>query len=161
MGVVERGRLPPSFARALGWARASALRVHVVGTADAAAPVEALLRGEEAPVARRAGIRPAAEVAAANVLVVAGPAAPGDPDPLAAYHAMPHPKYVVAVGDGVWAAPDLLPEVPVDAARSGDRPSTAEVFEALLDLQDLLLAEDPAERWRAGPDRPLSTDRSS
>jgi NADH:ubiquinone oxidoreductase subunit B-like Fe-S oxidoreductase len=161
MGVVERGRLPPSFARALGWARASALRVHVVGDADAAAPVEALLRGDDAPRARRAGIRPAAEVAAANVLVVAGPGEPGDADPLATYHAMPHPKYVVAVGDGVGVAPDLLPEVPVDVALAGGRPSTGEVFEALLDLQDLILAEDPAERWQAGPVRRLSSERSS
>jgi NADH:ubiquinone oxidoreductase subunit B-like Fe-S oxidoreductase len=157
MGIVERGRLPPSLARALAWARSSALRVHAVGPDAALTPVDELLLGEGLPRARRAGIRWAAEVAAANVLLVVGPAPGGDPDPLETYHAMPHPKYVVIVG-----APDLraalLPGVPVDVTVAADYPEPDGLFEALLDLQGLILAEDPAARWQAGPGRPAPSE---
>jgi NADH:ubiquinone oxidoreductase subunit B-like Fe-S oxidoreductase len=153
MGIVERGRLPPSLARALAWARSSALRVHAVGPDEALAPVDDLLSGDGAPAARRAGIRRAAEPAAANVLLVAGPAPDGDPDPLATYHAMPHPKYVVVVGASALGAA-LLPGVPVDLTVAADDPGADALFEALLDLQDLIVAEDPVARWQAGPARP-------
>ncbi len=157
MGIVERGRLPPSLARALAWARSSALRVHAVGPDAALAPVDELLSGEGAPRARRAGIRWAAEPAAANVLLVVGPAPDGDPDPLATYHAMPHPKYVVVVGDPELGEA-LLPGVPVDVTVAAEDPGPDGLFEALLDLQDLIIAEDPAARWQAGPARPAPSE---
>jgi len=157
MGIVERGRLPPTLARALAWARASALRVHAVGPDAALAPVDELLSGEGAPRARRAGIRWAAEPAAANVLLVVGPAPDGGPDPLATYHAMPHPKYVVVVGAADLGAA-LLPGVPVDVTVAAEDPGPAGLLETLLDLQDLILTEDHAARWQAGPPRPAPSE---
>ena len=94
------------------------------------------------------------------MLLVAGPAPDGDPDPLATYHAMPHPKYVVVVGAADLGAA-LLPGVPVDVTVEGEDPGPDDMFEALLDLQDLILAEDHAARWQAGPPRPAPSEPRS
>ncbi len=88
------------------------------------------------------------------MLLVVGPAPDGDPDPLATYHAMPHPKYVVVVGAPALGADAAPGRVGRRDRRRGRPPGADALFEALLDLQDLIVAEDPVARWQAGPARP-------
>ena len=162
MGLVESGKMPKPLTKLLNMSRRYSMWVYQWGLACCAIEMGAAVASPRYDVIRLGGIPLPASPLQADFLVVSGTVTDKmAPAVRRLWEQMPDPKYVISMGscancggpywDSYSVTKGVDQVVPVDVYVPGCPPRPEALLEGIVLLQERIMNEDMAERWKGDP----------
>jgi len=152
MGLVESGKLPKPLTKLLNMSRKYSLWVYQWGLACCAIEMGAAFASPRYDVMRLGVIPFPASPRQADLVVISGTVTDKMvPAILRLYEQMPDPKYVISMGSCANCGGPYWDSYSVDVYVPGCPPRPEALLEGIVLLQEKILNEDMAERWRGEP----------
>ena len=162
MGLIESGKMPKKITTVLNMARKYSLWCYQWGLACCAIEMGVALAGPRYDIMRLGVIPFPASPRQADLVIVSGTLTDKMAPALRRlYEQMPDPKYVISMGscancggpywDSYSVTKGVDQIIPVDVYIPGCPPRPEAVLEGITLLQERILNEDPADRWKGDP----------
>ena len=162
MGLVESGKMPKPLTKLLNLSRKYSLWMYQWGLACCGIEMGAALASPRYDMMRLGVIPFPASPRQADLIVVSGTITDKmAPSVKRLYEQMPDPKYVISMGsctncggpywDSYSVTKGVDQIIPVDVYIPGCPPRPEALLEGIGLLQERILNEDPAERWKGEP----------
>ena len=162
LGLVESGKAPKSLTKLLNISRKYSVWVYQWGLACCAIEMAAALAAPRYDVMRLGVIPLPASPRQADLMIVSGTVTDKmAPSIRRLWEQMPDPKYVISMGscancggpywDSYSVTKGVDQIIPVDVYVPGCPPRPEALLEGIVLLQERILHEDPAQRWKGDP----------